>query len=265
MRHDLAVNRGRPDFAHDSTADPDTPVAKAAALLLSQDLQPVFGPYLRFNNFDIDTSLWTGSVLIVTHHSVTSRPFLNFTSGMAGNQSSEGILLDTYGQHNFWRFGLGTPLGPQPQILQYSLNYGQGSSMPPGQSYTVHLPSRDQPWHWAFHSCSGFSLSVQQADWGGVAPLWRDLLEQHQASPLHLVVGGGDQLYNDALFKVLSPSQLKSTQLHIDQVLSIAYGTTLVSLLIRPQPQLHCISKVRPLADASCRLTAFCSTVLLPE
>jgi len=33
--------------------------------------------------------------------------------------------------------------------------------------------------------------------------LWRDLLEQHQASPLHLVVGGGDQLYNDALFKVL--------------------------------------------------------------
>ncbi|KAL0040536.1 hypothetical protein WJX77_010023 [Trebouxia sp. C0004] len=74
--------------------------------------------------------------------------------------------------------------------------------MPQSQSYTVHLPSRDQPWHWGFHSCSGFSLSVHQADWGGVAPLWRDLLEQHQASPLHLVVGGGDQLYNDALFKL---------------------------------------------------------------
>ncbi|KAL0045166.1 hypothetical protein WJX82_010887 [Trebouxia sp. C0006] len=204
LRNDLNQNRGRPDLAlaHDSTADPDTPIAQAAAQLLTQDLQPVFGPYLRFNNWDINTGLWTGSVLIVAHHSVTSRPLLNFTSGTGGNQSSDGILLDTYGQHNFWRFSLGTSLGQQPQILQYSLHYGPGASMPPSQSYTVHLPSRDQPWHWAFHSCSGFSLSVHQADWGGVAPLWRDLLEQHQASPLHLVVGGGDQLYNDALFKL---------------------------------------------------------------
>ena len=74
--------------------------------------------------------------------------------------------------------------------------------MPPSGSHNVHLPSRDQPWHWGFHSCSGFSLSVTQAEWGGVAPLWNDLLQQHQASPIHLVVGGGDQLYNDALFKV---------------------------------------------------------------
>lgn len=204
LRHDLNANRGRPDLAlaHDSTADPDTPIAQAAAQLMSQDLQQVFGPYLRFNNWDINTGLWTGSVLIVAHHSVTSRPSLNFTSGTGGNQSSDGILLDTYGQHNFWRFSLGTSLGQQPQILQYSLHYGPGASMPQSQSYTVHLPSRDQPWHWGFHSCSGFSLSVHQADWGGVAPLWRDLLEQHQASPLHLVVGGGDQLYNDALFKL---------------------------------------------------------------
>ncbi|KAL0020527.1 hypothetical protein WJX79_003404, partial [Trebouxia sp. C0005] len=204
LRHDLNQDRGRPDLAlaHDSTADPDTPIAQAAAQLLTQDLQPVFGPYLRFNNWDISTGLWTGSVLVVAHHSVTSRPSLNFTSSTGGNQSSEGILLDTYGQHNFWRFSLGTSLGQQPQVLQYSLHYGPAASMPQSQSYTVHLPSRDQPWHWGFHSCSGFSLSVHQADWGGVAPLWRDLLEQHQASPLHLVVGGGDQLYNDALFKL---------------------------------------------------------------
>ena len=204
LRHDLSVNRGRPDLAanHDNTAAPDTPVAKAAAQLLRQDLQPVFGPYLRFNNWDINTSLWTGSVLIVAHHSVTSRPFLNYNSSTAGSQCSEGVLLDTYGQHNFWRFGLGLPLAQQSQILTYSLNYGPGASMPPSGNYDVHLPGRDQPWHWGFHSCSGFSLSVTQSEWGGVAPLWNDLLDQHRASPIHLVVGGGDQLYNDALFKV---------------------------------------------------------------
>lgn len=204
LRHDLVVNRGRPDLAlaHDTTLDPDTPVAKAAAQLLQQDLQPVFGPFLRFNSWDINTSLWTGSVLIVAHHSVTNRPFLNYHSSTAGSQCSEGVLLDTYGEHNFWRFSMGLPLGQQPQIMTYALDYGPGAPLAPGISYNVHLPSQDQPWHWAFHSCSGFSLSVAQAEWGGVAPLWNDLMAQHQASPIHLVVGGGDQLYNDALFKV---------------------------------------------------------------
>ena len=201
LRRDLEADRGvRPDLA-DSTANPETPVSKAAAALLHQPLQAVYGPYLRFNSWDINSSLWTGSVLIVAHQAVTGRPFLNFFSDTAGKQFSEGSLLDTFGQHNFWRFPLGMPLGQQPQVLQYSIDYGQGASIPPTNNYSVHLPARDQSWHWGFHSCSGFSLSVHQSDWGGVAPLWKDVLEQHRASPIHLVVGGGDQLYNDALFK----------------------------------------------------------------
>ena len=30
--------------------------------------------------------------------------------------------------------------------------------------------------------------------------LWRDVLAQHAKHPLHLVVGGGDQVYNDEVF-----------------------------------------------------------------
>eukprot|EP00955_Chlamydomonas_euryale_P115927 366387-Chlamydomonas_euryale.AAC.34 len=30
--------------------------------------------------------------------------------------------------------------------------------------------------------------------------MWRDVLARHKASPLHLAVGGGDQIYNDAVF-----------------------------------------------------------------
>ena len=146
LRHDLNANRGRPGaaLAHGTTDNPDTPVSKAAALLLSQDLQPVFGPFLRFNNWDINTSLWTGSVLVVAHHSVTTRPFLTYTSATAGQQSSEGILLDTYGQHNFWRFSIAIPLGAQPQTFQYLIEYGQGTNFspsPPARTFTVHLPS----------------------------------------------------------------------------------------------------------------------------
>jgi len=47
LRNDLNQNRGRPDLAlaHDSTADPDTPIAQAAARLLTQDLQPLISAY----------------------------------------------------------------------------------------------------------------------------------------------------------------------------------------------------------------------------
>jgi hypothetical protein len=31
--------------------------------------------------------------------------------------------------------------------------------------------------------------------------LWRDLLQVHAAFPLHALVGGGDQVYSDAVWK----------------------------------------------------------------
>ena len=33
--------------------------------------------------------------------------------------------------------------------------------------------------------------------WNGITPLWKDLMERHAANPMHALVGGGDQLYND--------------------------------------------------------------------
>lgn len=30
--------------------------------------------------------------------------------------------------------------------------------------------------------------------------LWRDVLQQHAKAPLHVMVGGGDQIYNDEVF-----------------------------------------------------------------
>ena len=34
----------------------------------------------------------------------------------------------------------------------------------------------------------------------GEPHLWGDLMERHARAPLHALVGGGDQLYNDALW-----------------------------------------------------------------
>lgn len=49
-----------------------------------------------------------------------------------------------------------------------------------------------------FQSCNGFSLSVNPHPYSGPDPLWRDVLNAHQKRPFHLMIGGGDQIYNDA-------------------------------------------------------------------
>ncbi len=35
----------------------------------------------------------------------------------------------------------------------------------------------------------------------GVPHLWKDVLNRHAAGPIHALVGGGDQIYNDAVWK----------------------------------------------------------------
>jgi hypothetical protein len=50
-----------------------------------------------------------------------------------------------------------------------------------------------------FHSCNGFSASVNPNDLSGPDPMWRDVLNTHQSQPFHVMIGGGDQIYNDSV------------------------------------------------------------------
>lgn len=50
----------------------------------------------------------------------------------------------------------------------------------------------------------GFSSGVNPDDFkgnwdSGYDPLWEDMLEKHHLQPYHCMVGGGDQIYCDAL------------------------------------------------------------------
>lgn len=48
------------------------------------------------------------------------------------------------------------------------------------------------------------TAGIDQSKWGGVAPLWRDVMAVHDQRRLHAMVGGGDQVYTDGFF-VVSP------------------------------------------------------------
>ncbi|KIH94451.1 hypothetical protein SPBR_05468 [Sporothrix brasiliensis 5110] len=91
----------------------------------------------------------------------------------------------------FWRFNIEVELLDKQQRIAYRINRG------PATGFWV--PAKGQSMHIMFYSCNGFSLSVKPDEFSGPDPMWRDVLNNHQTQPFHVMIGGGDQLYNDAI------------------------------------------------------------------
>lgn len=93
----------------------------------------------------------------------------------------------------FWRFNLEIELGSKQARVAYRINRG-----PPIGFW---VPARGETMNIMFHSCNGFSLSVDSKEFCGPDPMWRDVLNNHQTRPFHVMIGGGDQIYNDAAMR----------------------------------------------------------------
>ncbi|GAB7354136.1 hypothetical protein MBLNU459_g4697t2 [Dothideomycetes sp. NU459] len=93
----------------------------------------------------------------------------------------------------FWRFNIEIELGSSQIRVAYRINRG------PAIGFWV--PAKGQVMNTMFHSCNGFSLSVDSDTFSGPDPLWRDVLNKHQLRPFHVMLGGGDQIYNDAAMR----------------------------------------------------------------
>ncbi|ORX99117.1 hypothetical protein K493DRAFT_213159 [Basidiobolus meristosporus CBS 931.73] len=156
------------------------------------------GPFLRFYEVDLNSQVWYGSVLYITLNDNGLRtPTLNLRDG-PNNFQIPGERLYTYGSHIFWRFDIRVRMGQQEKMVNYSIENKV--------SYKFAVPAFHQQWRMSFWSCNGFSADIKdpQAQFGGKDPLWRDLMAQHNSKPYHAMIGGGDQLYCDAVFPSIS-------------------------------------------------------------
>lgn len=102
----------------------------------------------------------------------------------------KGVRLHAERGVTFWRFNLEVELGSRQHRVAYRINRG------PAIGFWV--PARGETMNMMFHSCNGFSVSVDPNIFSGPDPLWRDVLNNHLSKPFHVMIGGGDQLYNDA-------------------------------------------------------------------
>jgi hypothetical protein len=101
-----------------------------------------------------------------------------------------GVRLYAERGVTFWRFNLEIELGSSQTRVAYRINHG------PAIGFWV--PAKGESMNIMFHSCNGFSVSVDSHQFCGPDPMWRDVLNTHQNRPFHVMLGGGDQIYNDA-------------------------------------------------------------------
>lgn len=101
--------------------------------------------------------------------------------------------LHTERGNTFWRWNVEIDLSTTQKRIAYRINRG------PALGFWV--PARGETMNIMFHSCNGFSLSVDPDQFSGPDPLWRDVLNRHQHRPFHVMLGGGDQIYNDAAMR----------------------------------------------------------------
>ncbi|KAI5292057.1 hypothetical protein KEM52_006649, partial [Ascosphaera acerosa] len=100
------------------------------------------------------------------------------------------LYIDPVRDMTFWRFSLEIELGLKPERIAYRIN---GCS-----ALAFWVPAKGQQMHTMFHSGNGFALNVDRDKLNGPDPLWRDVLNNHQTTPFNVMIGGGDQIYNDS-------------------------------------------------------------------
>ncbi|KAL0078565.1 hypothetical protein J3Q64DRAFT_1645692 [Phycomyces blakesleeanus] len=169
--------------------------------IVHEPSEVVCGPLLRYIEIDYRRRTWHGSSLVVSNDQRPPKLELKVQekdSKTVQTIQVQGELLDVFrNKYYFWRFAINVPLTDEGQVATYTL-----SCLPETQSYNFHLPAYDESMRFMFHSCNGFSDIAQEIkDSFGEkeAPLWQDVLDRHEVMPFHVLLGGGDQLYQDRL------------------------------------------------------------------
>lgn len=162
----------------------------------------VCGPLLRYIGIDYARRIYRGSCLVVSNHR-RAPPFEIELCSVDDSQQQQpvkmhvqGELLDVFRhEYHFWRYDIQLPLEQHAQKAHYTVA---------GQTFDFYLPSFWENMRFMFYSCNGFSDIPQEtkAKFGDKdAPLWQDVLDRHQVMPFHVLLGGGDQLYQDRVIK----------------------------------------------------------------
>ena len=167
------------------------------------ELEIICGPLLNYKHLSDPESrpIWNGSVLIVTkpgrqNPQLLLREASSNTAEAAGRRFG-GLRLYSNSSRTFWQFKIDVPLREQEVEWTYTLINARHFPTP-RSTHSFYVPAARESMRIMFHSCNGFSVGTDEEAWSGPA-LWNDVLRRHKERPIHVMIGGGDQIYNDGV------------------------------------------------------------------
>lgn len=175
----------------------------------------IVGPLLNYRRMEGDR--WFGSVLVVVKGGGKTQLFHpklilgRVEQGQAdakGQQVAansrqtvelEGTCLYSDPRVTFWRFDLGVDVLDVESKWEYTLpELRHASKAKRRDTWKFYVPARTEAMRIMFHSCNGFSVGTDEEAYSGPA-LWNDVNRLHATKPFHVMIGGGDQIYNDSI------------------------------------------------------------------
>lgn len=175
----------------------------------------VVGPLLNYRRMEGDR--WFGSVLVVVKGGGKTQPFQpmlvlgpsgrqddaadgqQLAANTSGTVEIQGVCLYSDPRNTFWRFDLGVDVQDIETKWEYSLPGLRHSSRAKRRDFwNFYVPAKTESFRIMFHSCNGFSVGTDEEAFSGPA-LWNDVNRCHAETPFHVMIGGGDQIYNDSI------------------------------------------------------------------
>ena len=154
----------------------------------------VVGPLLCFRGQDIESFIWKVSLMIgINNEDDFKEPEVKLNdSKLSGNM----IYSSRKEDFQFYTFDFNIEQSEEEKYIQYFVN-----SAP----FEFIVPGKGQSTRWAFWSCNGYQSLEAKKEFGGIQPMWRNLLN---SGKIHLMYGGGDQIYMDGLINEKDASGL---------------------------------------------------------
>lgn len=158
------------------------------------------GPILRLSGtLENQTNNYRGSIMLVVCDSASVSPKITYKIGPSANTGKFSVLDGEFpatkyhevAGYAFWRFEINLLLADHEQVVKYFIN----NSYKKSQQFFI--PAVDESMNVVSFSCNGFSLGTDTAAYK--SSLWLDVLKKHQQQHYHVMLGGGDQIYCDAI------------------------------------------------------------------
>ncbi|EGY21779.1 hypothetical protein HYQ45_016773 [Verticillium longisporum] len=200
---------------------------------VSDGREVVCGPLLNYRR--TEGTLWRGSALIVVSGGGKTQNFVptmnlrrelasdgrqyhetpatNGTNGVGttdGAHALEGYVsysdstqvkgecLYSDPRNTFWAFDVHVEMDHEEGKWEYWFDDVRFTSQTKPQRNHFWVPATNESMRMMFHSCNGFSVGTDEEAYSGLA-LWNDVTRRHREKPFHVMIGGGDQIYNDGI------------------------------------------------------------------